>query len=223
MRVPYHAINRFIDFPANSLLDALAGEIFSLLKAQPKLVQGSDTSAFFGALCALFRAGRPIFPVFSRGAGKPRAHRVSTAQTSPGANRAAPCGAALFVVTPLAAQLCQRNCCGFLAEPCKITTLTRAGHGSSSLVNRAAQILPVFDQQAPAAWSLPRRRPGASIVFSSRVQRYQTLRIGPGYWATIGSAVNSRMPSTAIALRAGDRRGPHGSAADWRSPRHARW
>ena len=32
-----------------------------------------------------------------------------------------------FVVTPLAPQLCQRNACGFLAEPCEITTLTSAG------------------------------------------------------------------------------------------------
>jgi hypothetical protein len=65
------------------------------------------------------------------------------------------------------------------------------------LVERALQILRILDKEALAVRSLPRRRPGASIILSSRVQQYQTLRIGPGYWATIGSAVSSRMPSTA--------------------------
>jgi hypothetical protein len=51
--MPHHTISRYLDFPANSLLDALAGKIFSLLKAQRKLVQGSDPNAFSGAL-ALF-------------------------------------------------------------------------------------------------------------------------------------------------------------------------
>src|SRR5580700_5280892 len=114
MCISHHAPSRFIDFPANSLLDALAGEIFPLLRSQPKWVQSSDTNAFFGALCALFGAWRAIFPVFSRGAGKSRLvaacrqHKLRRAQKGPPLAGAAP-----FVVTPLAPQLCQRNACGF--------------------------------------------------------------------------------------------------------------
>ena len=60
----------------------------------------------------------------------------------------------------------------------------------------APQIPRVFDKHAPAAGAGPREA-RASIILSYRVQQYQTLRIGPGYWATIGSAVSSRIPSTA--------------------------
>src|SRR5262245_2118432 len=128
MCISHHASGRFTDFPANSLLDALAEEIFSLLRSPPKLVQGSDTNAFFGALCAFFRVGRAIFPVFSRGAGKfARAIASRPPDFGGGKKGRAGDGAAPFVVTPLAAQLCQRNCCGFLAEPCESTTLTNAG------------------------------------------------------------------------------------------------
>jgi hypothetical protein len=71
MCISHHAISRFTDFPANSLLDALAGEIFPLLRSQLKLVQGSDTNAVFGAFWALFGAWRAIFPVFSAEQGNP--------------------------------------------------------------------------------------------------------------------------------------------------------
>jgi hypothetical protein len=128
MCISHHAISRSTDYPANSLPDALAGEIFPLLRSQPKLLQASDTNAFFGALCALFGVWRAIFPVFSRGAGNPasspRADSTNFARAQKGPPLA---GAALFVVTPLAAQLCQRNCCGFLADPCDNTMLTSAG------------------------------------------------------------------------------------------------
>jgi hypothetical protein len=128
MCISHHAPSRFIDFPSNSLLDALAGEIFPLLRSQPKLVQGSDTKTFFGALCALFGAWRAIFPVFPVEQGNPgsvtalRRHKLRRAQKGPPLAGAAP-----FVVTPLAPQLCQRNACGFLAEPWLSTMLTSAG------------------------------------------------------------------------------------------------
>jgi len=60
----------------------------------------------------------------------------------------------------------------------------------------AAQVFRVFDHATLAAGACPWRRPGASIILSQRARQYQTLRTGPGYWATIGSAVSSRMPST---------------------------
>src|SRR5262249_18672956 len=34
-------------------------------------------------------------------------------------------------------QLCQRNCCGLRAEPCEMTTLTRAGPGKFIASSRA--------------------------------------------------------------------------------------
>src|SRR5260370_26287744 len=61
----------------------------------------------------------------------------------------------------------------------------------------AAQVFRVFDHATLAAGACPRRRPGASIILSQLVRQYQTLRTGPVDWATIGSAVRSRSPSTA--------------------------
>jgi hypothetical protein len=65
------------------------------------------------------------------------------------------------------------------------------------LIEGATEVLRVFDPDALAAGAFPGEGPGASIILSWRAQQYQTLRTGPGYWATIGSAVSSRMPSTA--------------------------
>src|SRR5215510_14225885 len=52
-------------------------------------------------------------------------------------------------------QLCQRNCCGLRAEPCEITTLTRAGPGKFIASSRAPRrSFGILDKEALAAEGL---------------------------------------------------------------------
>jgi len=126
MFISHHAISRSTNSQANSLLNALAGEYFPWQDHSPNWGKALIRMPFRRAL--QFGVGRSIFAVFSRGAGK-FARAIACRQHKPRREQKGPplAGAALFVVTPLAAQLCQRNCCGFLAEPCESTMLTSAG------------------------------------------------------------------------------------------------
>jgi hypothetical protein len=120
-------------------------------------------------------------------------------------------------------QLCQRNCCGFLAEPCESTTLTRAGLGkffaSSRRPRRSFGSLTKKSLPPGACPGEGRGLPSSGRSGRRGVTPYAK---GRGIERRSGRRSAAECPRRPIALRAGDRRVPCGSAADWRSPRHAR-
>src|SRR6516162_1117069 len=91
MFISHHAISRSTNSQANSLLNALAGEYFPWQDHSPNWGKALIRMPFRRALHFVW--GWPInFRCFFPRSREIRArHRVPTAQTSPGAKRAAPC------------------------------------------------------------------------------------------------------------------------------------
>jgi hypothetical protein len=107
-------------FPCHFPAGRSAGKIFSLPMSRVSRRKAMITTSF----SARFGVSGRIFPVFPARQGK-RAAPLEAAfvdpRITPGtARQGRPSGG-------MTSQLCQRNCCGFLAAPCEITTLTRAG------------------------------------------------------------------------------------------------
>jgi len=128
-------------------------------------------------------------------------------------------------------QLRQQNCWGFLAEPCENTTLTRRGRGSSSPRREPAPAKAGGARKSFGSSTMKPLPPGAcpgggrGLPSSCRSGRSVITPYARGQ--DIGRRSGRRSaagcPPLPIALRACDRRGPCGSAADWLSRPHARW